>query len=74
MHKILMDLFMPNMDGLQATREIRKWEKERGQKHIPIISLTANVMPGIFYALFLYYLFVFDTLRYCARLFRGWNE
>lgn len=45
--KILMDLFMPNMDGMQATREIRKWEEEHGHKPIPIISLTANVMPGI---------------------------
>lgn len=38
---------MPNMDGMQATREIRKWEEEHDHKPVPIISLTANVMPGI---------------------------
>ncbi|MEX1032586.1 MAG: ATP-binding protein [Cellvibrionaceae bacterium] len=42
---ILMDCQMPEMDGFQATQEIRKIEKQRG-KHVPIIALTANAMQG----------------------------
>ena len=38
---ILMDMRMPEMDGLQATREIRASERE-DSKSIPIIALTAN--------------------------------
>jgi two-component system sensor histidine kinase/response regulator len=37
---ILMDLEMPQMDGLQATRTIRQREAESGQ-HIPIVAVTA---------------------------------
>jgi CheY-like chemotaxis protein len=39
---ILMDVQMPLMDGLAATRAIRQQERETG-KHVPIIALTANV-------------------------------
>lgn len=39
---ILMDISMPVMDGLQATREIRDWEVAKGLAHCPIIALTAN--------------------------------
>lgn len=40
---ILMDCSMPNMDGYEATREIRKWEKENLRAQMPIIALTAHV-------------------------------
>ena len=41
---ILMDVNMPEMDGLEATREIRKIEKERQTDHaIPIIAMTATI-------------------------------
>ncbi|HEY9791692.1 MAG TPA: response regulator [Candidatus Obscuribacterales bacterium] len=40
---ILMDLQMPHMNGLDATKEIRKWERQTGS-HVPIIAMTANAM------------------------------
>lgn len=42
---ILMDIQMPEMDGLQATEEIRQAEADSG-RHIPIIALTAYAMSG----------------------------
>ena len=42
---ILMDIQMPEMDGVQATAEIRQAETEQGG-HIPIIALTAYAMSG----------------------------
>ncbi|MFA7242087.1 MAG: response regulator [Sulfuricellaceae bacterium] len=41
---ILMDMQMPEMDGIKATQQIRKQEQDSGD-HIPIIAMTANVMP-----------------------------
>jgi CheY-like chemotaxis protein len=38
---ILMDVQMPVMDGLNATREVRKLE-EKGGFRVPIIAVTAN--------------------------------
>jgi len=43
---ILMDENMPNMGGMEATKEILKIEKEQGLPHTPIISLTANALQG----------------------------
>jgi len=42
---VLMDLQMPEMDGFEATGEIRKREKQLGL-HIPIVALTAHAMKG----------------------------
>jgi len=41
---VLMDMSMPVMDGVQATRHIRALEDEMGLSPCPIIALTANVM------------------------------
>ncbi len=41
---VLMDMQMPVMDGLSATREIRALEQARGQARTPLIMLTANAL------------------------------
>ncbi|QGJ71462.1 Hypothetical protein PBC10988_31670 [Planctomycetales bacterium 10988] len=43
---ILMDLQMPEMDGLEATEQIRSIERDKQLNRIPIIALTAHTMPG----------------------------
>ncbi len=42
---ILMDCQMPNMDGFEAARQIRALELELGFPRVPMIAMTAFVMP-----------------------------
>lgn len=41
---ILMDVQMPGMDGLDATREIRRIERQQQRPPTPVIALTASVL------------------------------
>jgi CheY-like chemotaxis protein len=42
---IMMDVPMPELDGMTATRRIRQWEAVHGG-HLPIIAMTARAMQG----------------------------
>ena len=39
---ILMDIRMPNVDGLEATKRIRQMEKKEGRSRVPIVAVTAD--------------------------------
>lgn len=41
---VLMDCHMPDLDGLEATRQIRSGELP--EQHVPIIAVTAGTVPG----------------------------
>jgi len=47
---VFMDLHMPDMDGMEASRQIRAWEQ--GDSHTFIVALTASYLPEIGEALF----------------------
>jgi CheY-like chemotaxis protein len=42
---ILMDMQMPVLDGMAATRAIRAWERKTGAARTPIVAVTAYAMP-----------------------------
>ena len=43
---IFMDIQMPFLDGVEATKEILEYEEDYNQAHVPIIALTANALKG----------------------------
>ncbi len=43
---IFMDIMMPMMDGLEATQQIRDYERQQQLQPVPIIALTAKAMKG----------------------------
>ena len=40
---VLMDIQMPGLNGIEATREIRAWEDDQQQNHVPILAMTADL-------------------------------
>jgi signal transduction histidine kinase/ActR/RegA family two-component response regulator len=44
---VLMDCQMPDIDGYEATRQIRQWEQtQENKRRLPIVALTAHAMAG----------------------------
>jgi two-component system, sensor histidine kinase len=43
---VLMDWHMPIMDGISATRRLRIMEEAQGRTRLPVVALTASVLPG----------------------------
>lgn len=44
---VIMDIQMPDMDGMEATRQIRNFERQSNtDTHLPIIAFSANAMEG----------------------------
>jgi CheY-like chemotaxis protein len=41
---IFLDVHMPQLGGIQATHEIRRWELQTAHKRTPIVALTASAM------------------------------
>ena len=41
---VLMDLQMPELDGMEATRRLRSWENDQQLEPIPVVALTANAL------------------------------
>ncbi|MCK1739922.1 response regulator [Bradyrhizobium sp. 139] len=49
---VLMDIQMPQLDGIEATKRIRAHEAAKGGHHTPILALTANTLVEDRYACF----------------------
>ena len=45
-HVIFMDVQMPVMDGVEATKAILEYEEKENQPHVPIVAVTANALVG----------------------------
>ncbi|MFV0480872.1 MAG: nitrate- and nitrite sensing domain-containing protein [Campylobacteraceae bacterium] len=43
---VFMDIAMPVMDGVEATHQILKYEKDNNLPHVPIVAITANALKG----------------------------
>jgi signal transduction histidine kinase/CheY-like chemotaxis protein len=43
---VFMDIAMPVMDGVEATHQIIKYEKDTNKPHVPIVAVTANALKG----------------------------
>lgn len=43
---VLMDIQMPELDGCEATRQIRRNEVRAGRRRVPIVAVSASVQPG----------------------------
>ena len=41
---VLMDCQMPEIDGFEATRQLRQLEKQNGWRHTPVIAVTASIL------------------------------
>lgn len=43
---VLMDVRMPELDGLEATKWLRRYEAETGNRRTPVVALTAHALSG----------------------------
>lgn len=43
---VLMDVHMPEMTGIEATRALRQWERSCGRPKLLVVGVTASAMPS----------------------------